>query len=115
MDPVIETRDLCKHFGGKLVVDHVNLSVPGGAIFALLGENGAGKTTTIRMLTGLLPSDHGSAKILEKDCWASAEALRNRVAYVPERPRYYDWMTIAELGWFTAGFKQRSFPDQFKH
>lgn len=115
METIIETRDLSKHFGGKLVVDHLNLSVPKGAIFALLGENGAGKTTTIRMLTGLLQPDHGSAKILDKGCWASAEALRQRVAYVPERPRYYDWMTVAELGWFTAGFRQRSFPDQFKH
>ena len=114
MESVIETRSLCKHFGGKAVVDHLNLAVPKGAIFALLGENGAGKTTTIRMLTGLLPADHGSATILDQDCWAHAEALRRRVAYVPERPRYYDWMTIAELGWFTAGFRQRNFPEQFK-
>jgi ABC-2 type transport system ATP-binding protein len=114
METVIETCDLCKHFGGKAVVDHLNLTVPKGAIFALLGENGAGKTTTIRMLTGLLPSDHGSAKILDLDCWAKAEALRRRVAYVAERPRYYDWMTIAELGWFTASFRQRNFPAQFK-
>ncbi len=113
METVIELRNLTKHFGGKLVVDHLDLSVPKGAIFALLGDNGAGKTTTIRMLTGLLPADHGSATILGQDCWSAAQALRSRVAYVPERPRYYDWMTIAELGWFTAGFRARSFPEQF--
>jgi ABC-2 type transport system ATP-binding protein len=104
MDTILETHDLTKRFSRKTVVDRLNLSVPKGAIFALLGDNGAGKTTTMRMLTGLLPPDGGSAKILGHDCWSAAAALRRRVAYVPERPRYYDWMTVAEIGWFTAGF-----------
>jgi ABC-2 type transport system ATP-binding protein len=64
METVIETRDLHKSFRGKRVVDGLNLSVPKGAIFALLGDNGAGKTTTMRMLTGLLPPDGGTATIL---------------------------------------------------
>jgi ABC-2 type transport system ATP-binding protein len=114
METIVETRNLTKHLGGKLVVDHLNLAVPRGAIFALLGENGAGKTTTIRMLTGLLPHDSGSATIGGLDCWRQAAALRNRIAYVPERPRYYDWMTVGELGWFTAGFRPRGFRELFK-
>src|SRR5204862_3884175 len=101
-------------FGGKTAVDHLTLSVPGGAICALLGDNGAGKTTTTRMLTGLLPADAGSATILAQDCWSAASALRRRVAYVPERPRYYDWMTVAETGWFTAGFHSREFLPRFQ-
>ena len=114
MEAVIETRNLTKHLGGKLVVDHLNLTVPKGAIFALLGENGAGKTTTIKMLTGLLPYDSGSATVCELDCWRQVAALRNRIAYVPERPRYYDWMTIGELGWFTSGFRPRGFRERLK-
>jgi ABC-2 type transport system ATP-binding protein len=109
MENVIETRELCKRFGSKQVVDHLSLSVPKGAIYALLGDNGAGKTTTMRILAGLLPADGGSAKILGLDTWSSAAALRRRVAYVPEKPRYYDWMTVAEIGWFTAGFHGRQF------
>ena len=109
MDTVIETRELCKSFGGKPAVERLSLSVPKGAIFALLGDNGAGKTTTIRMLTGLLPADSGSATILGQDCWKAATALKSRVAYVPERPRYYDWMTVAEIGWFAAGFHAKEF------
>src|SRR5581483_5700425 len=104
MDTVIETHDLTKRFGGRTAVDRLNLAVPQGAIFALLGDNGAGKTTTMRMLSGQLPPDAGRALVLGEDCWAAAVALRTRVGYVPERPRYYDWMTVAEIGWFTAGF-----------
>jgi ABC-2 type transport system ATP-binding protein len=113
METVIEVHDLTKHFGGKPVVDRLSLSVPKGAIFALLGENGAGKTTTIRMLTGLLPADSGSATILGRDCWKAATDLRQRVAYVPERPRFYDWMTVAEIGWFTAGFHAKEYAERY--
>src|SRR5271166_1888510 len=104
METIIETRDLTKRFGGLLAVDRLNLTVPRGAIFALLGDNGAGKTTTLRMLTGLLPPDAGRATLLGRDSWNDAACLRRQVGYVPERPRFYDWMTVAEIGWFTAGF-----------
>src|SRR3954453_17510266 len=102
-DSIIQARGLTKSFGGKVVVDRLDLAIPRGAIFALLGDNGAGKSTTIRMLTGLLPPDAGRATILGQDCWAAAYALRHRVGYVPERPRFYDWMTVGEIGGFTAG------------
>ena len=70
MDTIIATQGLTKVFSGKAVVNRLNLTVPRGAIFALLGGNGAGKSTTIRMLTGLLPPDAGRRTILGKDCWA---------------------------------------------
>ncbi|HYV39491.1 MAG TPA: ABC transporter ATP-binding protein [Gemmataceae bacterium] len=113
MENVIEIHGLTKTFGGKRVVDELDLSVPKGAIFALLGENGAGKTTIIRVLTGLLPPDKGSAKIMGMDCWSAASKLRRRVAYVPERPRYYDWMTVSQIGWFTAGFQGEDYPRRY--
>jgi ABC-2 type transport system ATP-binding protein len=114
MDRVIDLRGLTKGFGGKRVVNRLNLSVPRGAIFALLGENGAGKTTTIRVLTGLLRADEGHAAILGQDCWQAAVKLRHRVGYVPERPRFYDWMTVREVGWFTAGFHQAMFLPNYR-
>jgi len=110
---IIETHDLCKSFDSKRAVDRLTLTVPRGAIYALLGDNGAGKTTTIRMLTGLAPPDSGTATILGQDCWAHAVGLRTKVGYVPERPRFYDWMTVAEIGWFTAGFHEKGYLERF--
>lgn len=104
MSGVIEVQGLCKIFRDKLAVDKLSMSIPAGSICALLGENGAGKSTTMRMLMGLLPADAGRATILGQDCWKAATALRHKVGYVPERPKYYDWMTVHEIGWFTAGF-----------
>ena len=114
MEPVIEIRELSKWFRGKPAVDRLSLTVPRGAIFALLGDNGAGKTTTIRMLTGLLPPDRGTASILGHDCWQAAAKLRHHVGYVPERPRFYDWMTVDEIGWFTSGFHQEGFLTRYR-
>src|SRR5437588_10214271 len=114
MDNVIEIRDLTKKFQAKTAVDHLSLSVPSGSIFAFLGDNGAGKTTTIRMLTGLLRPDTGRASILGQDCWVAAARLRPHVGYVPERPRFYDWMTVSEIGWFTAGFHVPEFLPRYQ-
>jgi ABC-2 type transport system ATP-binding protein len=111
---VIQINGLTKSFGGTRAVDKLNLEVPAGAVFALLGDNGAGKSTTIRMLTGLLPPDAGSTTILGQDCWAKAVELRHKVGYVPERPKFYDWMTVAEIGWFTAGFHAAGFLPRYE-
>jgi ABC-2 type transport system ATP-binding protein len=109
MDAIIELHQLTKCFGRKIAVNRLTFQVPRGAIFAFLGDNGAGKTTTIKMLTGLLEPDAGSAFILGRHCWRAAAPLRRHIGYVPERPRFYDWMTVAEIGWFTSGFHHHKF------
>ena len=60
----IQTIDLCRSFKDVRAVDHLDLTVEAGEIFALLGVNGAGKTTTIRMLSCLLPPDSGDALLM---------------------------------------------------
>lgn len=52
MKPVIETHGLCKSYGGRTVVDHLDLTVPQGCVYGFLGPNGAGKSTTMKMLLG---------------------------------------------------------------
>lgn len=114
METVIHTEGLTRHFRGRAVVDRLDLAVPRGAIFALLGDNGAGKSTTIRMLTGLLPADRGKATILGRDCWRDALELRHQVGYVPERPRFYDWMTVGEIGTFTGGVHRAGYVGRYR-
>ena len=64
MKPVIETHDLCKSYNGRLVVDHLNLSVPEGCVYGFLGPNGAGKSTSMKMLLGLVHPTGGSVELL---------------------------------------------------
>lgn len=112
-EDAITIADLVVRYRGKPAVSGLSLAVPKGAVYALLGDNGAGKSTTMKVLTGLVPPDRGRAEILGFNCWGRAYELRHRVGYVPERPRFYDWMTVVEIGWFTAAFHRRGFRDQF--
>ena len=113
MSAVISIRGLTKRYGSKTVVDRLDLEVPQGSIYAFLGDNGAGKTSTIKVLVGMHPPDSGSAEILGKNCWSKAISLRHRVGYVPERPRFYEWMTVSEIGWFTSTFHRNGFLGKF--
>ncbi len=113
-DDAIEIEKLVVRYRGKPALDGLELRVPRGSVFAFLGDNGAGKTTTMKILTGQTPPDSGRAAILGVDCWAHATDLRHRVGYMPERPRFYDWMTVNDIGWFTAAFHKPGFLDRYK-
>ena len=60
---MIEARNLSKHYGGKLAVDHLSFTVTPGKVTGFLGPNGAGKSTTMRLLVGLDRPDTGHASI----------------------------------------------------
>src|SRR5215472_15935374 len=61
---VLSTHQLCKRYGDRMAVDHLDLRVRRGEIFGFLGPNGAGKTTTIRMALGLITPTSGRVEIL---------------------------------------------------
>ena len=113
-DDAIVTDRLIVRFKGKAALDKFTLRVPHGAVMALLGDNGAGKSTSMKVLTGQLRPDAGTARVLGRDCWAYATTLRSRVGYVPDRPKLYDWMTVAEIGWFAAGFYADGFLGRYE-
>src|ERR1051325_6849270 len=113
MKPAIELHKVSKIYPGKKALDSLSLSVPAGSIFALLGDNGAGKSKTIRILNGLTPPDSGYARVLNQDAWRHAAELRKSIGYVPERPKFYDWMTVGQIGWFTSGFQAAGYLDRY--
>lgn len=82
-NPVIEVRDLHKHFGQVRALDGLDLEVAEGEVHGFLGPNGAGKSTTIRVLLGILSRTSGEARVLGRDPWTDAVALHRDIAYVP--------------------------------
>jgi ABC-type multidrug transport system ATPase subunit len=112
VETVVEARQLSKRFG-PVVVGGLTFKVARGAVFALLGAEGSGKSTALAMLAGLVRPDGGEATVLGQDCWRQAGPLRRRVGYVPQRPRFFDWMTVADVAWFSAGFQGKGFLDRF--
>ena len=100
----IRVEGLTKRYRGRAAVDGLRFDVPTGSVFGLLGENGAGKLTTIKSILGLIAPDGGRVETLGLDPSRQGLEVRRRVGYVPEVPGLYDWMTVAEIGWFAAGF-----------
>lgn len=114
VENAIEVEGLRKSYKGKLALDSIDLKIPAGSVCALLGSNGAGKSTLMKILAGLQKADAGTAKLLSKDPWVQAHTLRLEVAYVAEKPKFYDWMTVAQTGWFAAGFYPKGFEASFQ-
>jgi len=96
MDAIIETRDLTRRFGDLVAVDHLNLSVPRGEIFGLVGPDGAGKTTTLRMLCGLMNPSGGSARVAGHDVARESQAVKDQIGYMAQRFGLYSDLTVDE-------------------
>ena len=101
--PGIITRGLRKVFGHLVAVEGLDLEVPRGEIFGLLGPNGSGKTTTIRMLTGLIEPTSGSALVVGVDVVQNPELVRHRIGYMSQKYGLYDDLTVRENLDFYAG------------
>jgi len=92
----IETKNLSKMYGGKVVVDNVSLTVNRGEVFALLGVNGAGKTTIIKMLSGLVNMTKGEAFIFEHDVEKAKNEVKKLIAVSPQETAIAPNLTVYE-------------------
>jgi len=81
---VIKVENLVKYFDGRCVLDGINLKVPRGCIYGLLGRNGSGKTTIIRILLGLEPPTRGQTFLLDAESTELSARLHSRIGYVAE-------------------------------
>src|SRR4051812_39303518 len=91
--PVVRAQGLVKRYGEIVAVDHVDLSVPAGAVYGLLGPNGAGKTTFMRILFGLIRPDEGSIELFGRaELAGRVEALEDVAGFV-ETPRFYPYLS----------------------
>ena len=103
--PVVEIRDLSKHYGEFVALDNLSLTLNRGSILGFIGPNGAGKTTTIRILVGLSRPTSGVAKIAGADCVRDLAKVRRLVGYMPDKFGSYDNMRVREyLDFFGAAF-----------
>ncbi len=109
MTVVIQVQGVCKRFSRQPALDNVSLNVPSGVVFALLGENGAGKSTLIRSLLGYHRVDKGNITVCGLDPVQEPMKIRRRVGYVSDAPAFYDWMTVANAGWYASGFYPNGF------
>ena len=99
---ILSVRDVVKKYSNHTAVDHINLDIPKGIIFGLLGRNGAGKTSLIRMITSITQPDQGQIFI-------DGEQLHglhpNQIGYMPEERGLYKKMKVGEQLIYLARLK----------
>lgn len=98
----IETMGLTKRFGKKTAVDHLDLTVGEGELFALLGVNGAGKTTTIRMLSCLSAPTEGECRVCGCSCTREQAQVKARIGLSPQDTAVAENLTVRENLHFMA-------------
>jgi len=95
-EPTLALRALTVERGGRRTVDRLDLQVPAGCVFALLGGNGAGKTTTLDVMLGFVVPASGEARVAGFSPTRDAAEVRRRLAYLPENVALYPYLSGAE-------------------
>jgi ABC-2 type transport system ATP-binding protein len=103
-DPVVKLSGLTKRYGKLIALDHVDLEIRKGEIFALLGPNGAGKTTLISIVAGLVRATEGSATVLGKDVVRDYRFTRRAIGLVPQEINFDPFFTAEESLVIQAGY-----------
>ncbi len=104
----VSVQGISKIYGTQKAVDNISFSLQKGEIVGFLGPNGAGKSTTMKMITGYLQPDAGTATVCGIDVVQDALAVKKKIGYLPEsNPLYYD-MYVKEYLAFIAGVHQLS-------
>src|SRR5579871_1862320 len=96
MASVIHAGNLTRKFGELVAVDHLNLEVEEGEIFALVGPDGAGKTTTMRLLCGLMDPTEGEAVVAGHDVSKDLDQMKDQIGYMAQRFGLYTDLTVGE-------------------
>ena len=102
---MIEVNNLSKIYGKTQAIKDVSFTVSKGSILGFLGPNGAGKTTTMRILSGYIPANEGTATIDGYEVHGHPMAVRERIGYLPETPPLYPDMTVTEYLSFVCKIK----------
>ena len=93
---MIEVTGLTKRYGSFTAVHDLSLSVQPGEVLGLVGPNGAGKTSTLRCLAGIIPASAGAVRIVGHDISADPVEAKRALAFFPDEPRLFDYLTVRQ-------------------
>lgn len=104
---MIQVENLTKVYGTLTAVQDLSFRVEAGEILGLVGPNGAGKTTTLRSLAGIIPPTSGRIRIAGNDLATDALAAKALLAFIPDEPQLFEYLTVTEHLQFVARLYQQ--------
>jgi ABC-2 type transport system ATP-binding protein len=104
---MIEVSGLTKCYGEFTAVRDLSFAVQAGEVTGLVGPNGAGKTTTLRCCTGVIPPTHGTVRIAGIDLATDPVGAKRQLAFFPDEPRLFDYLTVWQHLVFVARLYRR--------
>ena len=93
---MLEIKNLSKNYGDRKALDNLSLKIENGEIYGFIGHNGAGKTTTVKCVVGILDFSEGSIFIDGKNIKEDPIGCKKEIAYIPDNPDLYNFMTGVE-------------------
>ena len=99
---MLRIENLTKTYGEKRAVDNLSLHIAPGEIYGFIGHNGAGKTTTLKAVVGILQFDKGEVFIKGESIRKNPLACKQKIAYIPDNPDLYEFMTGIKFLYFIA-------------
>ena len=99
---MLDVRDLTKLYGDRPAVQGLSFHAAPGEILGLVGENGAGKTTTLRCISGVFAPSSGQITVAGHDMATEPIQAKQALAFVPDEPQLFDYLTVEEHLQFTA-------------
>ncbi len=109
---MLKIEHLTKSYGEKKAVDDLSLHINQGEIYGFIGHNGAGKTTTLKCIAGIQPFDQGDIFINGHSIKTDPTECKRSLAYIPDNPDLYDFMTGIQFLNFVADIFQVSVTDR---
>ncbi len=112
MQDTLEIKGLCKEYPGFALKD-ISFRLPSGYIMGLIGPNGAGKTTIIKLILNMIKRQAGEISVFGLDNIEHETAIKSRIGFVHEEPRYHGYLKVREIGSLFARFYPRWDKDEF--
>ena len=105
-DNSITIRGLCKNYGEVRALDGIDLEIPGGEIFGILGPNGSGKTTLLKIISSIIEPTSGLVSVNGINVMADPMKVKSIIGYVPETPNLYESLTPIEFLGFVGSIRK---------
>ncbi len=105
-DNSITIRDLYKNYGEVRALDGINIEIPGGQIFGILGPNGSGKTTMLKIISSIMEPTSGLVSVNGINVMGDPMKVKSIIGYVPETPNLYESLTPIEFLGFVGSIRK---------